>query len=178
MPTTPVRRTVAAAFLFAASLLASTPSADHPRFAPEIADFVRNFKAGGQDFTGQATVLPPAESVRRMVLPEGYVVELVASEPTIRQPIDLRFDARGRLWVVEYLQYPFPAASRSPPTTSTSARNSTGYRRRPRATSAAPTGSPSSRIATATAPSNPTARLSTASTSPPACCPMSTASGC
>ena len=27
----------------------------------------------------------------------------------IRQPIDLHFDDRGRLWVVQYLQYPFPA---------------------------------------------------------------------
>ena len=36
-------------------------------------------------------------------------MELVASEPVIRQPIDLHFDERGRLWVVQYLQYPFPA---------------------------------------------------------------------
>ena len=36
-------------------------------------------------------------------------MELVASEPVIRQPIDLHFDDRGRLWVVQYLQYPFPA---------------------------------------------------------------------
>ena len=36
-------------------------------------------------------------------------MELVAAEPVIRQPIDLHFDDRGRLWVVQYLQYPFPA---------------------------------------------------------------------
>ena len=36
-------------------------------------------------------------------------MELVASEPVIRQPVDLHFDDRGRLWVVQYLQYPFPA---------------------------------------------------------------------
>jgi putative membrane-bound dehydrogenase-like protein len=88
---------------------AVTPSADHPRFTPEISEFVRNFKPGGQDYNGQAKVLPPEESLRRMVLPEGYVAELVASEPQVRQPIDIRFDERGRLWVVQYLQYPFPA---------------------------------------------------------------------
>ena len=36
-------------------------------------------------------------------------MELVASEPVIRQPIPMDFDDRGRLWVVQYLQYPFPA---------------------------------------------------------------------
>jgi len=33
----------------------------------------------------------------------------VASEPVIRQPLNLHFDERGRLWVVQYIQYPFPA---------------------------------------------------------------------
>ena len=80
-----------------------------PRFAPEIEDFVRAFKPGGHDLTGQARILPPAEALKAMKLPEGYAAELVASEPDIRQPIDLRFDERGRLWVVEFIQYPFPA---------------------------------------------------------------------
>ncbi len=31
------------------------------------------------------------------------------SEPTLRQPLFATFDARGRLWVVQYLQYPEPA---------------------------------------------------------------------
>lgn len=80
-----------------------------PRFTPEVGEFVKRFKPGGQDFAGQATPLSAEESVRRFVLPDGYAAELVASEPVIRQPIDIRFDERGRLWVVEYLQYPFPA---------------------------------------------------------------------
>jgi putative membrane-bound dehydrogenase-like protein len=88
---------------------AGAPAAEPPRFTPELEDFVRHFKPGGQDFAGQARALPPEESVRRMQVPEGYAAELVASEPAVRQPIDLRFDARGRLWVVQYLQYPFPA---------------------------------------------------------------------
>ncbi|MFM9032661.1 MAG: hypothetical protein ACKOTF_18695, partial [Opitutaceae bacterium] len=97
--------------LFAPLLLALPPvfAAEPPRFTPEVAEFVRNFKPGGQDLTGQARLLSPEEAVRAMKLPAGYAAELVASEPVIRQPIDLRFDERGRLWVVEYLQYPFPA---------------------------------------------------------------------
>src|SRR6202040_1170295 len=33
----------------------------------------------------------------------------VAGEPMIRKPVALEFDDRGRLWVLQYLQYPNPA---------------------------------------------------------------------
>ncbi|MBI2426041.1 MAG: dehydrogenase [Candidatus Hydrogenedentes bacterium] len=39
----------------------------------------------------------------------GFEIEAVAKEPVIRQPVYLNFDERGRLWVVQYLQFPFPA---------------------------------------------------------------------
>ena len=84
-------------------------AAETPRFTPEIAEFVKNFKPGGQDFTGQAKVLPPEESRKQLIAADGYAVELIASEPLIRQPIEVKFDERGRMWVVQYLQYPFPA---------------------------------------------------------------------
>src|SRR6476646_1416116 len=51
----------------------------------------------------------PDEALRAFKTIDGLTIELVASEPVIRQPIDLHFDDRGRLWVVQYLQYPFPA---------------------------------------------------------------------
>jgi putative membrane-bound dehydrogenase-like protein len=53
--------------------------------------------------------LTPAEAVARMRLPEGLRAEIVAAEPDVRQPVAACFDERGRLWVVEYLQYPNPA---------------------------------------------------------------------
>src|SRR6516162_641180 len=33
----------------------------------------------------------------------------VLAEPIVRQPLGLSFDERGRLWVVQYIQYPHPA---------------------------------------------------------------------
>jgi len=51
----------------------------------------------------------PEEAVRRMVVPEGFHVEVFAAEPMVRQPLSASFDERGRLWVIEYLQYPNPA---------------------------------------------------------------------
>ncbi len=44
-----------------------------------------------------------------MTVPPGFVVQLVANEPEIRQPLCLNFDDRGRLWVLQYIQYPTPA---------------------------------------------------------------------
>lgn len=44
-----------------------------------------------------------------MQVPAGFVVQLVANEPEIRQPLCLNFDDRGRLWVLQYIQYPTPA---------------------------------------------------------------------
>jgi putative membrane-bound dehydrogenase-like protein len=51
----------------------------------------------------------PEEAVKRMQVPEGFTVKLVACEPMIRQPLSVDFDERGRIWVLQYLQYPTPA---------------------------------------------------------------------
>jgi len=44
-----------------------------------------------------------------MKVADGFEVKLVASEPEIRQPLSVCFDERGRMWVIQYLQYPAPA---------------------------------------------------------------------
>src|SRR3989449_2867092 len=51
----------------------------------------------------------PEEALRHMEAPPGFEVKLVASEPLVRQPVAIEFDDRGRLWVIQYLQYPNPA---------------------------------------------------------------------
>ncbi|MFM7058652.1 MAG: PVC-type heme-binding CxxCH protein [Planctomycetota bacterium] len=52
--------------------------------------------------------LKPEDSLRRMTVPSGIEVILTASEPLVRQPVAIEFDDRGRLWVIQYLQYPNP----------------------------------------------------------------------
>src|SRR5207247_8444747 len=52
---------------------------------------------------------PPTEAAGKMQTPPGFTVKLVASEPEVRQPILVKFDDRGRLWTIQYLQYPNPA---------------------------------------------------------------------
>lgn len=58
--------------------------------------------------------LPPTEQRRKFRLPSGFTIQLVASEPEIQKPLNLRFDAAGRLWVSDTTDYPFPASKGQP----------------------------------------------------------------
>ena len=49
----------------------------------------------------------PEEARRTIQVPKGLVVELVAAEPAVVDPVDMAFDAAGRLYVVEMRDYPF-----------------------------------------------------------------------
>ncbi|HEV7869044.1 MAG TPA: PVC-type heme-binding CxxCH protein, partial [Chthoniobacteraceae bacterium] len=53
--------------------------------------------------------LSPGESLAKMTTANDLKVELVVSEPLIAQPTHLSFDERGRMWVAQYRQYPYPA---------------------------------------------------------------------
>ena len=50
--------------------------------------------------------LSPEEALRKMEVPEGFEVELVAAEPDIQNPVAMCFDRRGRIWVTESFEYP------------------------------------------------------------------------
>ncbi len=77
-------------FLLACSALAATPAA-------------------GQD-GGHIKSTPPlsaAEQLRKFRLPPGFTVQLVAAEPEVRKPINLAFDAAGRLYATQSVEYPY-----------------------------------------------------------------------
>src|SRR5271165_4402631 len=57
----------------------------------------------------------PQEQQKLFHLPPGFVIELVADEPLISKPINIAFDAEGRLWVTETVEYPFPAPADKTP---------------------------------------------------------------
>ena len=48
-------------------------------------------------------------------LPPGFEIQLVASDPDIHKPMNIAFDDRGRLWVTETVEYPFPAKDGATP---------------------------------------------------------------
>lgn len=51
----------------------------------------------------------PEEEQSGFKLPPGFEIELYASEPDIGKPINITFDAKGRMWVTQSYEYPFPA---------------------------------------------------------------------
>lgn len=59
----------------------------------------------GQDVK-PGPALSPAEAVRKMTVPRGFTVEVVAAEPDIVNPVAMTFDERGRIWITESLEYP------------------------------------------------------------------------
>ena len=63
-------------------------------------------------------MLTPAESMKTFVLPPGYRLELVASEPMIQDPVAIDWDPSGRLWVIEMPGYmeDMPATTELQPT--------------------------------------------------------------
>ncbi len=52
---------------------------------------------------------PPKEAEKNFEVAEDLEFQLVLSEPDIAQPLFMTWDERGRLWLMEYLQYPNPA---------------------------------------------------------------------
>lgn len=55
---------------------------------------------------------PPEKAAAQMTMADDLQVQLVAAEPVVRQPVCIEFDDRGRLWVIQYLQYPNPEGLR------------------------------------------------------------------
>ena len=53
--------------------------------------------------------LSPADSLAKMNVADDLIVELMLAEPQVAQPTHFSFDSRGRLWVSQYRQYPYPA---------------------------------------------------------------------
>ncbi|MCI0684941.1 MAG: c-type cytochrome [Gemmataceae bacterium] len=54
--------------------------------------------------------LSPQEALKKMQVPPGFHVELVAAEPDIVNPVAMTIDERGRFWITESLEYPKRAA--------------------------------------------------------------------
>src|SRR5688500_7044258 len=59
--------------------------------------------------------LTPEEEKAEFTLPPGFEIQLVASEPDIHKPMNIAFDARGRLWVTDTIEYPWPAKEGTTP---------------------------------------------------------------
>ncbi len=50
--------------------------------------------------------LSPDEALKQIAVGPEFIIEQVASEPLIQDPVNFAFDSQGRLWVVEMRDYP------------------------------------------------------------------------
>ncbi|HAB15403.1 MAG TPA: dehydrogenase [Verrucomicrobiales bacterium] len=76
---------------------------------------------GEEDFRPATTVMTanpeperglyvsPADALAKLRTEPDLVVEGLLHEPQVAQPTQLSFDERGRMWVAQYRQYPYPA---------------------------------------------------------------------
>lgn len=59
----------------------------------------------------ETPALNPEQQQASFTLPEGFRISCFASEPDLQKPMNMAFDADGRLWVTGSNQYPIPAAA-------------------------------------------------------------------
>jgi len=70
--------------------------------------------AAAQDLVAPTEALSPEEQRAKFHLPPGFEIQLVAAEPEIFKPINLAWDAAGRMLVTHSLEYPYPAGKDQP----------------------------------------------------------------
>ncbi len=84
--------------IFALALVCARAGAENP-----FSDIVRKTEAQ-----------TPEQEKKSFHLPPGFQIDLVAAEPAIGKPINMAFDEKGRLWVSQSREYPFPAPAGKP----------------------------------------------------------------
>ena len=87
------------------------PSASYPASLPRFNQVIDASAISARTSPHQPQEQPftPADALARFETAEDLEIETVLAEPVVTQPVFLTFDERGRLWVVQYLQYPEPA---------------------------------------------------------------------
>jgi putative heme-binding domain-containing protein len=81
------------------SLSADEDRAAEPKTAPEI------YGQGVRETEARS----PEDEKAGFHLPDGFEAQLFASEPQIAKPLNMAWDTRGRLWITNTIEYPYPA---------------------------------------------------------------------
>jgi hypothetical protein len=109
------------ALVGAAGLVLAQPGDEPPKMTPKRTD-VKPFKyvdakipfyppggkfgGGANPFSQMQLPIDPEESMKHMVTPVDFEVQLFVAEPQIKRPICMNWDERGRLWIAESVDYP------------------------------------------------------------------------
>lgn len=71
----------------------------------------KDFERQVLDTNPPVTPLSPEESMKRVQLPPGFHIQLVASEPMVQEPVAIEWDGNGRMYVAEMNTYMKTAAA-------------------------------------------------------------------
>src|SRR3954468_13053442 len=93
---------IISAFAFMGTVLPSIPSAAPRSPADPFAENIRT-----------TPWQSPGDEQKTFRVPPGFEIQLVASEPNINKPMNMAFDALGRLWVTTTTEYPLPVPTNS-----------------------------------------------------------------
>ena len=72
---------------------------------PDNKSLPQSFERKVVDTNPSATPLSPAQSIKKIQLPPGFHIELVASEPMVQEPVAFCWDGNGRMYVAEMNTY-------------------------------------------------------------------------
>ncbi len=73
----------------------------------EVADYMQNF-AGRGALSDESEKPSIVSSLDAFEIAEDLQIDVVLAEPDVTQPLEVNFDHKGRMWVVQYDQYPYP----------------------------------------------------------------------
>jgi putative heme-binding domain-containing protein len=96
-------------------LLGSSALAADPNIKPdavagnEAVKKIMETRAGRGVMRDDTPPTPAAEAVKKFKTRSDVVIDLMASEPAVEQPLYASWDSKGRMWVMQYRQYQFPA---------------------------------------------------------------------
>lgn len=94
----------------AVSALAAEPNVKSDAVAGnEAVKKIMETYAGRGTLADDTPPTPPKEALQKFQTRSDVAVDLMAAEPEVEQPLYMSWDSRGRLWVMLYRQYQFPA---------------------------------------------------------------------
>ena len=97
------------AWEYSATPLVPGPSLKLQPTSSSFSKFRESNRVLGRAEQFHGPMLSPADAYAKMRATPDLAIDLLLSEPQIAQPTHFSFDTRGRLWVTQYRQYPYPA---------------------------------------------------------------------
>lgn len=96
--------------LLGSSALAADPNVKPDAVAGnEAVKKIMETRAGRGVMRDDTPPTPPEEALKKFKTRSDVAIDLMAAEPVVEQPLYASWDSKGRMWVVQYRQYQFPA---------------------------------------------------------------------